>query len=146
MRRVLLALAAAALCVACARACEPSPPPLQHFEADRYAGQWYTQRVWGTGASSMACSRMTYSLRYEAGSPAFDVRNDVTVLPYLNRLALTGVKRMPDANAAGRFMVHPASGPLNIHPTPSWIVAVAEDYRRAARARAARTALRARAR
>jgi len=132
MRRAsLLLLACVALCLGSALSCEGPPPPLKHFSASRYAGTWYIQRIWGTGDGSMACAHMQYNLQsHPLSSPLFSVRSDFTVIPYLNHLTLTGQKRLPDAHNPSFFEVTPEAGPFNLQATPSWIVALADDYRR----------------
>lgn len=124
---LLSVLAAAALHKAAAVDCRalPPPPPLPAFDLDRYVGDWYVQRIWGTGAGSTACMQMHYS---ESSSGGMTVVNTMRTLPYLNELQLSGIKRLANTSDPSKWLVYPNAGPLNIHPSPSWVVAVSPDY------------------
>ena len=121
---VVLALAA----LVCGGTACQTGQPLRAFDTRRYMGDWYVQRIWGTGAGSTACMRMSYQ---QAEDESVAVKNSMIAVPYLNPLTLSGVKRM-SGSEPGRFMVYPSAGPLNIAPTPSWVVALDPDYQWAA--------------
>jgi hypothetical protein len=124
---LLSVLAAAALHTAAAVDCGglPPPPPLPNFNHARYVGDWYVQRMWGTGAGSVACMMMHYS---EIPGGGMTVRNTMRTLPYLNELELSGIKRLSNTSDPSKWLVFPNAGPLNIHPSPSWVAAVSADY------------------
>jgi hypothetical protein len=101
-------------------------PPLR-IDLARLAGDWYPQALWGTGARSMLCAKLSYTATPSPGV-SLGVSNTFFT-PYMNALTLTGTKSAPNTSHPARFLVSPThTGPLRLHPTPSWIVALADDY------------------
>ena len=155
--RLLASCVALAACAASAAACPGSllASGVSPFDVRRYAGDWYTQAVWGTGANSMlwcgrACVRTPQSVHvcptsgrdscgrarstkttytaYPSPGVSLGVRTEFFT-PYLNRLTLTGTKSAPNASRPAELLVTPTvMGGARLDPTPSWVVALAPDY------------------